>query len=715
MKLRSIPVLAMALAVDGLASPMGNAPPVLDPLALYAPEATPFSISLIDLDADGIDELLSVGRHPGAFPAPPAQVVSVRRFSASDVRYPIVSSLVLRQGATIPLPRSLWTAGPAIAVSSAGEDGVSQILDIYAGLPLVHVGRYDNACAARSFRGLGDVDADGDLDAFGVDDTSSTIWTCDLADGAVVRTATIDSCPMPYCSTVDALQLDLDPAIELLVDSSPPRAYDGQSLLVDWSYPGTNRLLARGQLDADEHDEALFQQGDRLVSFDWPSGFPAADVSGSGAFACAIADFDGDGTGNVAVQWVGEIRTYEGLALVPGASIPSPMSVAMQLRAGQADNDAAIELYAGVSSNSGGDPRIYDTATGAQEWMERVHVGGLSPIAVGDVDGVEGAEVVVGHREAGTGVRDGRLRVLDRASLGLKWQAQGLTSGGTGVDYGAVAIAQLDADAGLEILALWNADQADVHVVDGASAQLQWSLRQRNPALDLGPGSNLEIADVDADGVLELLVGMDYRGLRVLDPRSGQLQWSTELAYNDGVRDMRLLQADGDAALEVAVATSTRFLLLDGSNGAIQWQRALVAAAIDFAPCNLVRDCIFTMEDDGAYLWLDPLDGSTVREADGPLEGKVGALRYLPGPSPMVLREWRGMLVVTNESADQVKYRFPPLGGQPGDANVLVVERQPSGDHSLLVGAAAGVFAFEISDPDVLLRDGFEAAVEAGR
>lgn len=708
-------VVAMALALDALASPLGNTPPVLAPTAFYAPEAAPVSISLIDLDIDGIDELVSVGIHRGAYSAPPAQVVTVRKFSASGSRYPVVSSLVSeRVGGSIPLPRSLWDAGPAIAVSSRGGDGVSRAVDVYSGLPLAQVARYDSACAARDFRGLGDVDADGDLDAFGVDAQSSTFWTCDLSDGAVVRTATIDSCPIPRCTSVDALQLDLDPAIELLVDSSPPRAFDGQSLQVDWSYPGTNRFLARGQLDADEQDEALFEQGSRLVTFDWPSGFPAADVDGSVAFAFAIADFDGDGTGDVAVQASNEIRTYEGLQLLPRASIPSPATSTRELRAGQADNDAAIELYAGVSESPSSNPRIHDTATGAQEWTERVHAGGLSPIAVGDVDGAVGLEIVVGHSTAGTETGDGRLRVLDRTSLALKWQTQALTSGGAGVDYGALAVAQLDADAGLEILALWNAEQADVHVIDGASAQLQWSLRQRNPALELGPGSRLEVADVDADGALDLLAGMSYRGPRALDPWTGQVKWSRELVNNDGVRDMRLLQVDGDAALEVVVTTSTGVLMLDGSNGAVQWQRALVATALDLAPCNLVHDCILTTQGDGAFLWLDPVDGTTVRKADGIWDDDATALRHLQGPRPMVLREWRGNLVVTDESASQVIYRFPPMGGLPGESNVLVLEPQPSGDHSLVVGAAAGVFAFTITDPDVLLRDGFEVASQDG-
>jgi len=87
----------------------------------------------------------------------------------------------------------------------------------------------------------------------------------------------------------------------------------------------------------------------------------------------------------------------------------------------------------------------------------------------------------------------------------------------------------------------------------------------------------------------------------------------------------------------------------------------------------------------------------------------------MPGPHPMVLREAGGTLYVTNESANALTYRFPPMGGLPGESNVLFLERQASGDYSLIVGAAAGVFSFTIRDPDVLLRDGFENSGQDGQ
>jgi uncharacterized repeat protein (TIGR01451 family) len=260
---------------------------------------------------------------------------------------------------------------------------------------------------------------------------------------------------------------------------------------------------------------------------------------GIGIAGLQVADLDGDGDREIVV---GTVAGYwHVLERLPGGGFePTWISdIATSLtavRVAQLDGDPALEVVVGAS----GRLSIYDGATRVLErsWpAAKPHFNGLS---IADVDGDGALEAVFcnGYPVASPG--DGTLYVYDLAT-GVQEYA---SAPETCQD---VAVGNVDADPVPEIV-VGNGLQTG-YVLDGATRAVEWA----NPF-----GAHVRLADLDGDGIKEVVAGFSGSGVSIFRAPT------QSLAGTIPVFDLSALQVvdvEGDGPLEIVYG--------DGQSGGV--------------------------------------------------------------------------------------------------------------------------------------------------
>ncbi|MER5737263.1 VCBS repeat-containing protein [Streptomyces sp. NPDC002262] len=224
-------------------------------------------------------------------------------------------------------------------------------------------------------------------------------------------------------------------------------------------------------------------------------------------------------------------------------------------------------LDPGLSLNSSSVRALDGTAGAPQLWshtIKRSSAGGNGP----GIWGVEVADrkVVLSVQEDRwrddgtnrTGTRLARIAALDGRSGSVLWQHEGLVGSGMSSE-------------------LWKERGTwYVRTVDGQQNVLDYRLREGTVASVTPLRGDLSFAratDVDGDGVKDLVVGGESRGLWAYDGPSmtagrPKLLWKATLP--GAVHGIELMDADGDGRDELLVAADTAAVVVNGADGAIR-------------------------------------------------------------------------------------------------------------------------------------------------
>ncbi len=131
--------------------------------------------------------------------------------------------------------------------------------------------------------------------------------------------------------------------------------------------------------------------------------------------------------------------------------------------------------------------------------------------------------------------------------------------------YGAPAVADIDGnlpggDPGPEVAI---ASNGWLHVLNGADGSHVWST-----PLDPGDSAGVSIADLDGDGEIEIVTGMNFNGGRIYAVNAdGSILWSAP-ALDNSPLNASVMDIDGDGAYEVAFNGADQGLTIyDGHNG----------------------------------------------------------------------------------------------------------------------------------------------------
>ena len=474
--------------------------------------------------------------------------------------------------------------------------------------------------------GSADVDGDGE-DEFVVAMESGELRFYDPASKRQRGSFTIPS----FIAAMALHDLDGDGKAEIILTCGTGLVvYSGDGSFL-WSLNevfGTD--LAVGQMDDDPSLEIAATDGKvvdvatQTVQWTWPDGFGAH---------LRAADIDGDGRDEIvsADQWY-FVWAFDVETQLPKWSITTSQDIGA-LEVADADCDGKLEVL--VGQDQWGSILAFDPLTKALKWQIANPEHGITAIAVGDAAG------------------DGRLEVL--------WGA-GATS--SGPDY--------------------------LYAADPSTQAILW----QNADL-VGPFIGPEVGDVDGDGEPEIVFASSesnasYSSGRiiVLDGKTRRLRAiSDPIADNGsllGIRDLKLRNVDGDAALEIVIGTDFLY------NGRIEIYK------FDGATNTFTR------------IWKNP-DGeegapfASVEVADVDLDGQ---LDIVGGGSRAHTGALGVFITVFNYPAGDVKWQTFQLGPYWGEVRDVAVLTAGGGNPDV-VGVVPGdaLYAFDGPTGDPLQID----------
>ncbi len=210
------------------------------------------------------------------------------------------------------------------------------------------------------------------------------------------------------------------------------------------------------------------------------------------------------------------------------------------------DGDGEKELLTFSSSAA----RLLEPSSGALLDLDYVSLGNsLRLLNADDLDGDGAAEVVGFTRDLSD------ARVVVHKYTGGEWQLLWEYSGLDGFIEGGI-LADVNGDGCVDVIAFDTLD--NLVAIDGPSGSLLWAVPAQSSLVHLGRSA---IADIDGDGKLEILYGVDkLAGATIYahDLDDGSLLWSTDPFddfWSSGPPCVITADVDGDEKLEVVIHT----------------------------------------------------------------------------------------------------------------------------------------------------------------
>ncbi len=263
--------------------------------------------------------------------------------------------------------------------------------------------------------------------------------------------------------------------------------------------------------------------------------------------------------------------------------------------------------------------------------------------AAGDIDGDGRLELVFGCYR-----NDSSIYALNAEDGSLLWQVHTAAPGGQGCNDVAPVIIDTDGDGTMEVIVPASCNPV-TYCLDGRSGEIRWTAPTR------GSDSPPTVADVDADGELEILHGEFGGYVRCLNARDGSLAWHRAVDTHSWIQTApTLLDADGDGALDFIVATWNR---TEGDTNAVHAYRAA----------------------DAELLWRTPLQDVTYH-------GTAVADFDRDGKPELAIGDYSGTLSVLNAEDGSTVWTMPSLGtGHYIGAPVIACDLDGDGDCELVL------------------------------
>jgi len=423
---------------------------------------------------------------------------------------------------------------------------------------------------------LGDVDGDGDLDAYFANHSIDRLF---LNDGTGIFSYAIAQIPTAYANTTDVALGDVDGDGDL-------DALLGQ--------PGSTLTGAQNRL--------YLNNGAGGFS-DVTAQLPAIlDITN----AVALADVDADGDIDALIGNSGQDRLLlndgSGVFTDATASLPLLDHGTWDLALGDADADGDLDA---LFASYGGNNRLYlndGSGVFANATSPQPRILGDARIVLGDLDGDGDLDAFAGYAGAA-----GQNRLFLNDGTGVFAEAPGPLPAILD-DTRAVALGDVDGDGDLDALvgnSGWPGEPNRLYLNDGSAVFVDAT--SQLPAF-LGGTLALSMGDVDGDGDLDAVIGSGGGRLHLNDGTGVFVDATTQLPYSTGgASSLALGDVDGDGDLDAVIGgggpgwTGLDRLYLNDGSGVFADASAQLPAILDDTRAVALGD----LDGDGDLdLWI---------------------------------------------------------------------------------------------------------------
>jgi outer membrane protein assembly factor BamB len=583
---------------------------------------------------------------------------STTTFGENDVWHALRYSPATRDFQQVYVSDRLPQRIRRIALARRGTGGTDIVLALFDGT----VRRYNQRTKALRAIQQGPCFARGgllgmttaDLDGNGSDEIISSCQDRSLfAYGSGYRQWTVPGAgSSPLRADIAVGQMDDDPALEIATTGG--FVIDSATHAVEWELPaGFGIEVQAVDIDADGRDELIAAEAwDVVRAFDVESQIEKwaipVDLDVGAALA---ADIDQDGTQEILIgdgQW-GSVHAFDALTLVEEWSVANPDAGVSQIAAVDLDLDGQRELLFGAGNNSTGPDHLHvvDWPSGETVWRSQHLDGPFVGPEIGDLDGDGLEEMVVASFGSESGDASGRIVVIDGQQLTLRAISPAV-SGGSNSFTGLhdLVVRDLNGDGRDEVLVAtdWRYDGIlEAYSLSPSNElALVWTTQVR---ADLSEFRSVEVADIDGDGVVEVLGGTsgDFSGaggafVRVYDATTGAEKEPLALEGSFlAAIDLVVGDTDGDGAVEVAVLEllgSVR--IFDGASRALE--ATIEAQGTSLSASATAGGLDLFVGDETGRLSVRRFDGSTYAEVGSaaPSAEQLDGTTRLPGGRFMV-------------------------------------------------------------------------------
>jgi hypothetical protein len=472
-------------------------------------------------------------------------------------------------------PLQTFRPGPGsvdrVVASLRNSNSQQTVIATFGGKPLKEISRVA-APANFSLRQIGDIDGDGQLEVLGCNCANFNDGPAVLLDYATGNVEWTDGSSSQF---VGAGQLDDDSALEIVLGSQstspiiPGRIVDGATRAQQWSYPDGfrgNPVFGNFRGSADEREFAIVERwGVTRIFVSQPIFSPVAEINTGEVGAYAVRDVNGDGFAELIVgegQW-GSIVAYSTTTGQTVFDWPNNEHGVSAIAIGNLDGQSGLELVygAGLSSSGRDVLRVIDTASGTLRYEASDEAGPHSTLVRVDIEGNGSDELVFVTRQSNSSYSGGNLIVLDAATgTELRRRASAFDNGFSSGTHSLKAI-DIDGDGVKEIV---GAKGQTVAVLDGLTLADRWRI---SSLPDLA--HEIGLMRFNADAVDDIVVALSNR-LVILNGVNGSELFRSVSFTSASEAGLAIGNADSDPQLEVAFGVGANVYIIDPTLGLVE-------------------------------------------------------------------------------------------------------------------------------------------------